>query len=118
MEKSSILYYEIKHLYITGKWYSCEKTTIYDPVVLFVMYLCMDVCICCCLCYDKFSCFFLTQLNFWDYEEDKHKFKIDSLLLVGEFGSLTEILKINLREQRRRRRSEKKKRKEKKEWHE
>ena len=91
MEKSSILYYEIKHLYITGKWYSCEKTTIYDPVVLFVMYLCMDVCICCCLCYDKFSCFFLTQLNFWDYKEDKHKFKIDSLLLVGEFGSLTEI---------------------------
>ena len=29
-----------------------------------------------------------TQLNFWDYKEDKHTFKIESLLLVWEFGSL------------------------------
>ena len=32
-----------------------------------------------------------TQLNFWDFKEDKHTFKIESLLLVREFRSLTEI---------------------------
>ena len=32
-----------------------------------------------------------TQLSFWDYKEDKHTFKIESLLLVQEFGSLIEI---------------------------
>ena len=29
-----------------------------------------------------------TQLSFWDYKEDKHTFKIESLLLAREFGSL------------------------------
>ena len=29
-----------------------------------------------------------TQLRFWDYKEDKHTLKIESLLLVWEFGSL------------------------------